>query len=141
MILPDGYSDVLAGKVAAVVTHLEMVARPALPPDPIGAWMLRSVAHPGLDWFRELYLRIGSEWLWFARVRMADAELAARIQSPQVDVHAVVFGGRDEGLLELDFREPSACEIGMFGITAALIGDRLSPLADEPRARIGVGAK
>jgi hypothetical protein len=31
MILPDGYSDVLDGKVAAVVAHLEMTARPALP--------------------------------------------------------------------------------------------------------------
>ena len=31
MILPDGYSDVPAGKIAAVVTHLEMTARPALP--------------------------------------------------------------------------------------------------------------
>ncbi len=30
MILPDGYSDVPAGKIAAVVTHLEMTARPTL---------------------------------------------------------------------------------------------------------------
>ena len=29
MILPDGYSDVPAGKIAAVVTHLEMTARAA----------------------------------------------------------------------------------------------------------------
>jgi GNAT superfamily N-acetyltransferase len=122
MILRDGYSDVPTGKVAAVVTHLEMVARPTLPPDPVGDWTLRKVGHPGLDWFRELYLRVGSEWLWFARISMADAELAARIQSPQVDVHALVFEGRDEGLLELDFRQAGACEIGMFGVTAKLIG-------------------
>jgi GNAT superfamily N-acetyltransferase len=122
MILPDGYSDVPAGKVAAIVTHLEMAARPTLPPDPVGTWMLRKVTHPGLDWFRELYLRVGSEWLWFARISMADAELAARIQSPQVDVHALVFEGRDEGLLELDFRETGVCEIGMFGVTGKLIG-------------------
>ena len=31
MILPDGYSDVPAGKIAAVVTHLEMTERPTLP--------------------------------------------------------------------------------------------------------------
>jgi GNAT superfamily N-acetyltransferase len=122
MILPDGYSDVPAGKVAAVVTHLEMVARPTLPPDPAGAWTLRKVVHPELDWFRELYLRVGREWLWFSRIRMADAELAARIQSPRVDVYALGFEGRDEGLLELDFREAHACEIGMFGVTAVLVG-------------------
>jgi hypothetical protein len=123
MMLPDGYSDVPAGKIAAVVTHLEMVARPTLPPDPKGAdikggWTLRRVAHPDVEWFRELYLRVGAEWLWFARVRISDAELAAKIQSPLVDIHALVFEGDDEGLLELDFRQPGACEIGMFGVTA-----------------------
>jgi hypothetical protein len=103
MILPDGYSDVPAGKVAAIVTHLEMATRPTLPPDPVGNWTLRKVAHPGLDWFRELYLRVGSEWLWFARISMTDAELAARIQSPQVDVYALVFQGRDEACLNWIF--------------------------------------
>ena len=46
MILPDGYSDVPAGKIAAVVTHLEMTARPAPRPDPAGAWTLRRVEMP-----------------------------------------------------------------------------------------------
>jgi GNAT superfamily N-acetyltransferase len=31
-------------------------------------------------------------------------------------------GGRDEGLLELDIREPETCEVGMFGVTAKLAG-------------------
>ena len=35
MILPDGYSDIPSGKIAAVVTHLEMTERPVLPPDPL----------------------------------------------------------------------------------------------------------
>ena len=122
MILPDGYSDVPAGKIAAVVTHLEMTERPALRLDHSGPWALRTVEMPDTDWFRELYLRIGEEWLWFARARMPKAELAARIQSPQVSVHALVSNGCDEGLLELDFRSAGACEIGMFGVTANLIG-------------------
>ena len=122
MILTDGYADVPAGKIAAVVTHMEMTARPARRPDPRGAWTLRKVAHPGTDWFRELYLRIGAEWMWYARMKMSDADLAAKIQSPHVDVCALVHEGRDEGLLELDFREAGACEIGMFGVTANLFG-------------------
>jgi len=36
--------------------------------------------------------------------------------------YALVHDGRDEGLLELDFREAGACEIGMFGVTANLVG-------------------
>jgi GNAT superfamily N-acetyltransferase len=122
MILPDGYSDVPAGKIAAVVTHLEMTERPALRPDPEGAWTLRSAPSPDLDWFRDLYRRVGEEWLWFSRLQMADAELAAIVRSPMVDVHALVHEGRDEGLLELDFRKAGQCELAFFGVTADLIG-------------------
>jgi GNAT superfamily N-acetyltransferase len=122
MILPDGYSDVPAGKIAAVVTHLEMTERPSLRPDPPGTWKLRRVETPGLDWYRDLHRRVGEEWLWFSRLQMADAELAEIIHSPMVEVHALVQDGRDEGLLELDFREAGQCELVYFGVTAKLIG-------------------
>jgi GNAT superfamily N-acetyltransferase len=122
MILPDGYSDIPAGKIAAVVTHLEMTARPALRPDPPGAWTLRRVEAPDLNWFRDLYRRVGEEWLWFSRLQMTDTELTAIIHSPLVEVYALVQDGRDEGLLELDFREAGQCELAFFGVTAKLIG-------------------
>src|SRR3954470_20836802 len=122
MILRDGYSDVPAGKIAAVVTHLEMTERPAPRPDPAGASMLRRVPSPDLDWFRHLYRRVGEEWLWFSRLQIADAELSAIIHLPLVEVHALVQDGRDEGLLELDFRQSGACELVFFGVTAKLIG-------------------
>ncbi len=122
MILPDGYSDVPPGKIAAVVTHLEMPERPALPPDPPGAWTLRRVEAPDLAWFRDLYRRVGEDWLWFSRLRLSDAELAAIIHAPGVEVYALAHDGRDEGLLELDFRELNQCELVYFGVTANLIG-------------------
>jgi GNAT superfamily N-acetyltransferase len=77
---------------------------------------------PSVDSYRELYRRVGQEWLWIARIRMADAELSARIQSPDVEIYALVNEGRDEGLLELDFRDPGACEIVFFGVTSKLVG-------------------
>ena len=122
MILPDGYSDVPAGKIAAVVTHLEMTARPPSSSPPSGPWTLRRVERPDLAWYRDLYRRVGEEWLWFSRIREADDKLAARLHHPLVETHALVAGGRDEGLLELDFRDANACEIGMFGVTAKLVG-------------------
>ena len=70
MILPDGYSDVPAGKIAAVTTHLEMTARPAPRPDPAGAWTLRRVDSPALGWYRDLYGRVGGPWLWVSRTRL-----------------------------------------------------------------------
>ena len=59
MTLPDNYSDVPAGKIAAVITHLEMTELPAIPSDPAGAWTLRRVEEPTLDWYRDLYRRVG----------------------------------------------------------------------------------
>jgi GNAT superfamily N-acetyltransferase len=122
MVLPDGYSDVPAGKIAAVVTHLEMTERPAPRPDPAGRWTLRRVEQPALDWFRALYARVGEDWLWFSRIRMTDAELTAILHSPLVEAYALVDDGRDEGLLELDFRQSGSCELSFFGVTAKLIG-------------------
>jgi GNAT superfamily N-acetyltransferase len=122
MILPDGYSDVPAGKIAAVVTHLEMTARPAARSDPAGPWSLRRVEAPDLVWFRDLYRRIGEQWLWFSRIRMPDAKLAERLHWPLIEVYALTDGEGDEGLLELDFRQPGQCEIGLFGVTAKWVG-------------------
>jgi len=99
-----------------------MTERPRLPPDPPGPYTLRRVEYPDLDWFRGLYRRIGEEWLWFERLRMSDAELAALIQSPSADICALVRDGRDEGLLHLDFSHQGQCELSLFGVTAELIG-------------------
>jgi GNAT superfamily N-acetyltransferase len=122
MILSDGYSDIPAGKIAAVVTHLEMTVRAAPRSDPAGAWRLRRVDAPALDWYRDLYGRVGWPWLWISRIRMPDAELAGIIQSPLMEVCALAHEGRDEGLLEMDFREPGQCEIVSFGLTEKLVG-------------------
>lgn len=122
MILPDGYSDVPAGKIAAVVTHLEMTAPPPRRDDPPGNWTLRKVDRPALPWYRDIFRRVGEKWLWFSRARMSDAELAAILHAAGIEVYALVLDGRDEGLLELDFRQPGQCELSYFGVTVPLIG-------------------
>jgi GNAT superfamily N-acetyltransferase len=122
MLLPNGYFDVAAGKVAAVVTHLQMTERPPARSDRPGAWTLRRVDAPGLDGVRDLYRRVGEEWLWSSRLRISDAKLAAIVLSPLVEVYALVHEGRDEGVLELDFRDVGQCELVHFGVTAKLIG-------------------
>jgi len=121
-MLPDGYSDVAPGKIAAVVTHLQMMQPPPPRPAPDGPWGLRRVEHPRLDWYRDLFRRVGEEWLWFSRLHMGDERLAAIIHAPAVEVYSLVHDGRDEGLLELDFRNPGECELGYFGVTGGLIG-------------------
>ena len=61
VVLPDGYSDIPPGKVAAVVTCLEMLARPALRSERVPApWELRHVARPDAGWYRALFARVGA---------------------------------------------------------------------------------
>ena len=118
MLLPDGYSDVPAGKLAAVVTYLEMHAPPAPHADRAGAaWQFRRVPRPHSVWYRELFARVGTEWLWFSRIVMPVAELEAILSDPAVEIYALSMAGRDEGLLELDLREPATCELAFIGLT------------------------
>ena len=117
------FFDVPAGKIAAVVTSLQMVERP--PPRPERgdlALTLNRVPHPQLDWFRALFRRVGEEWIWFSRLAMSDAELAAIIHDPKVEVYVLTSGDTEAGLLELDFRKDHACELAFFGLTAPFIG-------------------
>ncbi len=119
----DGYTDVPAGKIAAVVTYLEMRTPPApasapLPPE----FEVRCESHPDLDWYRTLFRAIGERWLWFSRLRLSDVELREVIHHPQVDVFALSHGEQDIGLLEFDRRQFSDIELSFFGVTPAWIG-------------------
>jgi len=123
MVLADGYSDVAPGKVAAVVTCLEMLERAALRSERTPApWRLRREPRPGAAWYRELFARVGAEWLWFSRLVMPAAELEAVIRHADVEVYALEQDGRDQGLLELDFRDPGQCELAFFGLGSVLLG-------------------
>jgi GNAT superfamily N-acetyltransferase len=121
--LSDGYTDVPQGKIAAVVTALEMLSRPTPRPDPPEPpWRLRRVVDPDLDWFRDLYRRVGQDWLWFSRLRLSDDALATVIRDRSIEVYALEYLRHDEGLLELDFRQAEICELSFFGVTPGLFG-------------------
>lgn len=123
MQLPDGYIDVPAGKQAAVVTCLEMLARPEPRRERAAEnWSLRRVENPDLEWYRALYRRVGQDWLWFSRLCMSDETLADILAAPGVEVYAFEVDGQPEGLLELDFRVKGECELAFFGLTATAQG-------------------
>ena len=123
MRLTDGYHDVPAGKLAAVVTYLEMRACPPKRAERDDApFSLRRIGAPSVDWYRDLYRRVGTEWLWSSRLESSEHELTAILGDSLVEFHALGHDGRDEGLLELDFRTPGACELAFFGLTPALVG-------------------
>lgn len=110
------------GELAAVVTYLEMHKRPTLdvPESPL---RLRRIDQPDVDTYRTLFRLVGARWLWFSRIGMDDATLAAIIQKPKVEVFAVLGEhGSEAGMLELDFREPGQCELTFVGLVPDLAG-------------------
>jgi GNAT superfamily N-acetyltransferase len=109
--------------LAAVVTSLEMLARPAIRPEARSdSWPLRPVTMPEPGWYRDLFRRVGQDWLWESRLRLTDPELAAVIRHPAVEIFVPLVEGRPEGLVELDFRVDGECELSFFGLTPVLIG-------------------
>lgn len=120
-MLTDGFHDVPGGKIAMVVTSLQMPGRPASRAQVEGPWSLRRLS-ADREAYRDLYRKVGQDWMWFSRVVMADAELDAILCSPRVEAYALEVDGVAEGLLELDFRHEGECELVYFGLTADLIG-------------------
>jgi GNAT superfamily N-acetyltransferase len=123
MILPDGISDVAPGRIAAIVTCLAMDAPAPLRAEPAAVpWRLARIERPEPAAYRELFRRVGEPWLWYSRLAMPAGALTALLADPAVEVYALELDGRQEGLLELDFREPTRCELAFFGLTAGILG-------------------
>lgn len=121
--LADGYHPLAPGKIAAVVTSLEMRRRPPERPTPTPAgWRVRRQADPTAAWYRPLHRRIGRDWLWFSRLAMSDAALDAILGDPRVQVHGLEVEGVDQGFIELDFRQPGQCEIAYLGVAREFQG-------------------
>ena len=116
------YEKVTDGELAAVVTFLEMRESPRadVPPSPLS---LRRIEDPRPDDYRKLFRKVGARWLWFSRLVMDDAALAAIIQHPAVELFTVVDeSGSEAGMLELDYREPGECELSFVGLVPELSG-------------------
>lgn len=122
-MIQDGYTDIPNGKIAAIITSLEMTEL-AKPRPELGRvdCKLRQVLAPDLKWYRDLYRCVGEEWLWFSRLQMPDEELGAIIQSQSVELYVVEIDGIECGLLELDFRNVGECELAFFGLAYRLRG-------------------
>lgn len=118
----NGYTDLPPGKIATIVTYLEMRERPRLkrlPAEP--GWALERLRDETAR-YRALFRSVGEDWLWFSRLHVTDAQLTATIGHPDVEAYALVIDGRDSGLLELDFRPAGECELAYFGVVPEAVG-------------------
>lgn len=121
-MLNDGFHDVPDGKLAMVVTHLEMRAPAPLREVSLPDGLRLQQVTPTLDWYRDIFRRVGQDWLWFGRLKKSDAELQAQLSDPDTVFYTLTKDRQDEALLELKFTAEGTCELAYFGLTPALIG-------------------
>lgn len=119
----DGYTDLPPGKIAAIVTFLEMLQQPALPSQI--KVQLRPILNSGLEDYRALYRAVGEDWLWESRLRMSDERLSAILHHPANELFSAMSGDVEVGIVELDRRKADDVEITFFGLKPQGIGQGL----------------
>ena len=115
-MIPNGYSVLAPGKIASVVTYLEMLARPPLPDVSSSGSLsnqvqLRQVQNPALEWYRALYRRVGAQWMWFSRLEMSDEQLAAVLHRPTTELFLCEREGSEIGFAELGRSQPQPPDV------------------------------
>ncbi len=107
------------GHVGAVVTYLEMRERPRPAPLPSSPLRLVRWPQPAPAGYRALFARVGGPWLWYSRLAMDDAALAAALG----ELHVVLDpAGIEVGMIELDFPTAGECLIRFLGLVPELAG-------------------
>ena len=124
--LPLGYYELPKGRLANVVTCLEMKANPQREAKalPVG-YSLRRFSANDLDSYRAIYRKVGEDLMWFSRLIMPDEKLAAILGHSQVDSYALCHGDTAIGVMELDFKDMPNCELAFFGLAKDAIGSGL----------------
>jgi GNAT superfamily N-acetyltransferase len=121
-MLRDGYTDIPAGKLATVVTYLEMTEPPATTGTDSGDLSLLRLGAGDVDRYLRLFKTVGGPWLWFSRLAVPPAETERILADPAVEAYAVVLAGEEAGLMELDFRGGDEAELVYCGLIPSAVG-------------------
>jgi GNAT superfamily N-acetyltransferase len=124
--LANGYYELPLGKLANVVTCLEMTARPTTQAQalPVGC-SLERVDPKDLAAYRALFRKVGEDFLWWSRLLMPDEKLRGILSHKDVESYALHKDGVPVGILELDFKDMPHCELAFFGLAKDAIGSGL----------------
>ena len=110
-------------RVGVTVTFLRMDHAPddSPPALPAGATVVR-VAAPTVAFYRFLYNTVGAEYVWWLRRLMPDAELAALLRHPAVEIHVLYLDGQPAGFFELETRPTHETNLSYFGLMPHAVG-------------------
>jgi GNAT superfamily N-acetyltransferase len=106
--------------------YLEMLTPPqqVIPPPREGLIFLHA-QRPTVAYYRFFYDAVGDQWHWVNRKKLSDAEVAAIIHDPKVEMHVVYCDGVPAGFAELDRRQADEIELVQFGLLPDFIGKGL----------------
>src|SRR5262249_4530403 len=84
-------------------TYLQMFARPerVVPPPREGLTVVHA-RKPTVAYYRYRYDAVGRDYDWTSRKKLSDAELAALLNDPRLEVHVLMAEGVPAGFAELD---------------------------------------
>jgi GNAT superfamily N-acetyltransferase len=124
--LANGYYELPPGKLANVVTCLEMKSRPKAGAKALPAGCSLERVDPGdLAAYRALFRKVGEDLMWFSRLIMPDEKLRGILSHKDVESYALHKDGAPVGILELDFKDMPNCELAFFGLAKDAIGSGL----------------
>src|SRR6516162_4583833 len=108
------------------VYYLEMLAPNyrKVPPSRGGPAVVHA-KKPPVAYYRFLYDAVGQEYDWTSRKKLSDAELAALLNDPRLEVHVLMVDGVPAGFAELDRRTEGEIELVQFGLIRDFIGQGL----------------
>ncbi|MFK7841298.1 MAG: GNAT family N-acetyltransferase [Sphingorhabdus sp.] len=107
--------DVPKGHVATIISHLEMLEKPALVAIDSSLNLARWL-DPTTDEYIALFRKVGEPWLWTSRLLMDQTELQKILHDPAIEISIIQDDGKPVGFIELDFRQAGQCEIAFFGL-------------------------
>jgi GNAT superfamily N-acetyltransferase len=108
------------------ITYLEMFTQPervVLPPRE--GLVVVHAKNPSVAYYRFLHDTVGQDYDWPRCTRLSNAELAALLHDPRVEVHVLMAHGVPAGFAELDRRIEGEIELVHFGLMPEFIGQGL----------------
>jgi GNAT superfamily N-acetyltransferase len=118
----DGTTDLPPGKIAAIVTYLEMRQRPRVTQAANPTLALIRLSSADSERYLALFRLIGAPWLWYSRLLAGAGAAAALLADERIEAYAVQQSGEAIGLLELDFRRKGEAEIAFLGLVESATG-------------------
>jgi GNAT superfamily N-acetyltransferase len=107
-------------------TYLQMFApTPRVVPPPRDGLAVVHARRPTVGYYRFLYEGVGRDYHWTTRSKLSDAELAALLNDPRLEVYVLMADSVPAGFAELDRRIDGEVELVQFGLMPEFIGQGL----------------